>query len=126
MENIIFFNKVSSFLSKNLIRSLIDYRHVLGHYLVSYIYVCLYVQIAIKLLGFSVQEFAVQARDIPSVWCFFKYDLFSTFWSESPDYFYRIEFYSISDILLFMVGLDYFLNCSLYLFPYFISFITFF
>lgn len=122
-------SKFSSFLLPpvvGLIGVLVDYRHVLGHYLVGYIYVCIYVQIAIKLLGFSVQEFAIQARDIPSVWFYFKYDLFSSFYSKAPNYFYRAEFNSISDVLLFMLESDHFLCCSLSLFPYFISFVTFF
>lgn len=110
----------------NFIRSLLDYRYVFGHYLVSYIYVCLYIQIAIKLLGFSVQEFAMQASDVSSTWYFFKYDLFSEFYSEAFNYFYRVELHSVSDSLALIIDLDFFPNYSVTLFPYFMSFTTVF
>jgi hypothetical protein len=100
--------------------------HPAIHYYFAYIYVCLYVQIAIRLLGFTVEEFGVQSSDIPSVWYLLKYDLLSEFYSSGPDYFYRFEFDSVHDALSYVLELDLFLGCSLFLFPYFISFFSLF
>ena len=100
--------------------------HPVIHYYFAYIYVCLYVQIAIRLLGFTVEEFGVQSSDVPSVWYFLKYDMLSEFYSSGPDYFHRLEFDSVHDVIAYVLGLDFSLGCSLFLFPYFISFVSLF
>jgi hypothetical protein len=122
----VYFTNIFNGLCLKFIRLLLDYSYVFGHYLIGYIYVCLYIQIAIKLLGFSVKEFALQASDISSTWYFFKYDLFSDFYSKASTYFYRIELYSISDGLTIITELDFLLSFSVNLFPYFMHFITIF
>ena len=100
--------------------------HPAIHYYFAYIYVCLYVQIAIRLLGFTVEEFGVQSSDIPSVWYFLKYDMLSDFYLSGPRYFYRLEFNSVHHVLSYVLGLDFSLKCSLFLFPHFISFVSLF
>jgi hypothetical protein len=100
--------------------------HPAIHYYFAYIYVCLYVQIAIRLLGFTLEEFGVQSSDIPSVWYLLKYDMLSEFYSSGPQYFCRVEFESVNDALGYVLGLDLYLGFSLFLFPYFISFVSLF
>jgi len=124
-----FSRKLKSYLVSSSIRfvAFIHYNfHPAIHYYFAYIYVCFYVQIAIRLLGFTVEEFGVQSSDIPSVWYFLKYDMLSDFYLSGPRYFYRLEFNSVHDVLSYVLGLDFSLKCSLLLFPHFISFVSLF
>jgi hypothetical protein len=124
-----FFEELKSRMQLSSVRlcSFICYNpHPVIHYYFAYIYVCLYVQIAIRLLGFTVEEFGVQSSDIPSVWYLLKYDMLLDFYSSGPDYFYRLEFDSVQDAISYVLGLDFSLGCSLFLFPYFISFVSLF
>lgn len=105
---------------------IIHNRYPVFHYYFAYLYVMLYVQIAIRLLGFTLDEFALQCSDVSAFWGFLIYDLLFDFYEDWPEYSHRIEFESIDEGLAYILSLDPYLGISMRLFPYYISFVSLF